>query len=60
MGIVSDAPTPMLARYSEYITDAPRSEQYVMTSGFPVSGLASGINSINGPAAFGTGLIQMR
>ena len=60
MGIVNDAATPMLARYSVYITEAPRSVQCVMFSGRPLSGLASGTISITGPAALGTGRIQMR
>ena len=60
IGMVNDAATPMLARYSVYMTDAPRSAQYVMFSGWPVSGLASGVISTSGPAALGTGRIQMR
>ena len=60
MGIVSDAATPMFARYSVYITDAPRSAQCVMSSALPLSGLASGNSSTSGPAASGSGRIQMR
>ena len=50
----------MLAKYSVYMMEAPRSAQYVMFKGLPVSGLASGVISTSGPAASGTGLIQMR
>ena len=59
MDSVSDAATPMLCRYSTYITEAPRSAQCVMFSGRCVAGFTSGTSASTGSAASGSGRTQI-
>ena len=50
----------MFCRYSVYITDAPRSAQWVISSGRCVSGLSKGTISLGSPWASGKGRTPMR
>ena len=59
IGIISAAVTPMFARYSVYITDAPRIVQNVMSSGASRSGFSNGTSSASPPETSCNGLIQI-
>ena len=50
----------MFCRYSVYITEAPRSAQWVISKGRPVSGLSRGTISHSSPWASGKGRTPMR